>query len=326
MAVENAPIERKEELVISDSTVTDGVEKAERKSKPAKWANVPDSKFGDSKNWAYPIHDLAHVRSAVAYFNHDGQREAGGYSEEEWAAIGRRIAHAAGKVYRGGKIVDKAEKEETTNEVQSQLFDMQVKVVHLVGNPANGKRWAIRKEAPVPAAENKEIGMAEVKTEVKETPVVQPVDKELVAKMAEMEAVVKAAKDEAAVAKEALAKNEARVAALEKSARLVELAPICKNVGADPEEVYKREMVNKEQAAYFMGLLDVATKRITALMKEVGQDVGEDVTEVTFETEAAKMALNDKISIVDAYDKLSKARPDLAREWINDRQHAVGGN
>lgn len=70
--------------------------------------------YADPENYKYPIDD-EHIRAAIAYFNHEGQREAGGYSEEEWAAIGRRIAQAATKyfgrkyVYRGGKVVPEEE-------------------------------------------------------------------------------------------------------------------------------------------------------------------------------------------------------------------------
>lgn len=66
--------------------------------------------YGDPVNYAYPI-DEEHIRPAVAYFNHDGQREAGGYSEKEWEIIGKRIAAAAnrylgeGYKYEDGKIV-----------------------------------------------------------------------------------------------------------------------------------------------------------------------------------------------------------------------------
>jgi hypothetical protein len=66
--------------------------------------------YGDPVNYAYPI-DKDHIRAAVAYFNHEGQREAGGYTPEEWAIIGKRIAAAASRLlggkyeYKNGKVV-----------------------------------------------------------------------------------------------------------------------------------------------------------------------------------------------------------------------------
>jgi cation transport regulator ChaB len=62
--------------------------------------------YGDPVNLKYPLTPEERVRAAVAYFNQDGQREAGGYTTAEWAVIGQRIARKAGKVYRAGKIVD----------------------------------------------------------------------------------------------------------------------------------------------------------------------------------------------------------------------------
>lgn len=75
--------------------------------------------YGDPVNYAYPI-DEEHIRPAVAYFNHDGMREKGGYTEEEWAIIGRRIAQAANRLlgdgyrYEDGKIVTPSSEEKDT--------------------------------------------------------------------------------------------------------------------------------------------------------------------------------------------------------------------
>jgi HK97 family phage prohead protease len=59
------------------------------------------SKYGDPKNFEYPI-DQAHVASAVGYFNHSGAQKKGGYSDTEWAEIGGRIAAAANKLIGDG--------------------------------------------------------------------------------------------------------------------------------------------------------------------------------------------------------------------------------
>lgn len=76
---------------------------------PKDYPDDPDQ-YGDPVNYAYPI-DKEHIRAAVSYFNHEGQREAGGYTPEEWAIIGKRIAAAATKLlgakyeYKNGKVV-----------------------------------------------------------------------------------------------------------------------------------------------------------------------------------------------------------------------------
>lgn len=77
---------------------------------PPKGYPEDPEQYGDPVNYAYPI-DREHIRAAVAYFNHEGQREAGGYTPAEWAIIGRRIAEAATKLlggkyeYENGKII-----------------------------------------------------------------------------------------------------------------------------------------------------------------------------------------------------------------------------
>lgn len=69
-----------------------------------------EAAFGDPVNYRYPS-DKTHIKAAESYFNHDGQREAGGYSTEEWAIIGKRIAAACnqhmgqGYRYDAGRIV-----------------------------------------------------------------------------------------------------------------------------------------------------------------------------------------------------------------------------
>lgn len=81
---------------------------------PADYPDDPEE-YGDPVNYAYPI-DEEHIRPAVAYFNREDQRDAGGYSSEEWRIIGERIARAATRYldakyeYRSGKVV-RAEEE-----------------------------------------------------------------------------------------------------------------------------------------------------------------------------------------------------------------------
>jgi hypothetical protein len=69
-------------------------------TKPAEYEDVPESKFADPVNWKYPC-DGDRALAAMQYFNHDGQREAGNYSESDWRVIGRRIAEMLdGDTYR----------------------------------------------------------------------------------------------------------------------------------------------------------------------------------------------------------------------------------
>jgi len=83
-------------------------------TKPSEYESVPDEKFGDPVNYRYPLNQ-ERVLPAMRYFNHEGQREAGGYSTEEWNVIGKRIAEAVssymGADYKceGGKIMKKEE-------------------------------------------------------------------------------------------------------------------------------------------------------------------------------------------------------------------------
>lgn len=84
-------------------------------TKPSEFAAVDDDDFGDPVNYAYPC-DASRAKAALAYFNHEGQREAGGYTTAEWAVIGKRIAERISKhleadyEYRDGKVVQKESK------------------------------------------------------------------------------------------------------------------------------------------------------------------------------------------------------------------------
>lgn len=76
---------------------------------PAGYPDDPDE-YGDPVNYRYPI-DAEHIRAAIVYFNQTEHRTQGGYTAEEWAIIGKRIASAASKLldaeyeYRDGKVV-----------------------------------------------------------------------------------------------------------------------------------------------------------------------------------------------------------------------------
>jgi len=89
-----------------------GIKKGGNVTKPAAYADVPDSMFADPVNYRYPLSPEARAVNAITRFNDSSNRTAGGYTEEEWAKIGRRIARAnPGKVYRDGKVVDREQQE-----------------------------------------------------------------------------------------------------------------------------------------------------------------------------------------------------------------------
>jgi len=81
---------------------------------PAGYPDDPDQ-YGDPVNYRYPIDD-EHVRAALSYFNQTDHRTDGGYSVDEWAIIGKRIAQAASRLldaeyeYRDGGVVRADEK------------------------------------------------------------------------------------------------------------------------------------------------------------------------------------------------------------------------
>lgn len=76
---------------------------------PPKGKPKDKSAYADSDHYKYPM-DAKHIKAAVSYFNQDGQQKAGGYSDEDWAQIGKKIADAANKMiapghtFKDGKI------------------------------------------------------------------------------------------------------------------------------------------------------------------------------------------------------------------------------
>lgn len=82
---------------------------------PPKGKPSDRSQYADPENYKYPLDTPSRVRAAMVYFNHSGQRQAGGYSMSKWAQIGKKIASAANKAfgsghsYSNGKIITKVE-------------------------------------------------------------------------------------------------------------------------------------------------------------------------------------------------------------------------
>jgi hypothetical protein len=76
------------------------------KTKPSQYSHVPDAKFLDTANFKYPI-TSEFIKAAHSYFNQEGQKEKGGYSDSQWAAMGGKLAKALGEGYRyeNGKVV-----------------------------------------------------------------------------------------------------------------------------------------------------------------------------------------------------------------------------
>lgn len=68
--------------------------------------------YGDPVNYKYPLTG-EHKEAAVEYFNHPNERIKGGYTSEEWAKVGHRIAANLGSnyVYQNGKILTPNDRE-----------------------------------------------------------------------------------------------------------------------------------------------------------------------------------------------------------------------
>jgi len=65
-------------------------------TKPGEFSNIPDDEFADPVNYRYPI-DAAHVQAAWAYISQPDNKEAGGYSSEEWGKMQEKVKAAMKK-------------------------------------------------------------------------------------------------------------------------------------------------------------------------------------------------------------------------------------
>lgn len=92
---------------------------------PPKGYPTDEAAYGDPVNLRYPA-DAAHTLPAVQYFNHEGQREKGGYSSEEWAIIGKRLVRLCSRhlradyEYKDGHVTRKEEKVEKAATLKAQ--------------------------------------------------------------------------------------------------------------------------------------------------------------------------------------------------------------
>ena len=81
-------------------------------TKSKEYKDVATEDFLDPENFKYPA-DEAHLMPALRYFNHEGQRTAGGYSESKWGEMGRKLASKLTK-----QTGDKYEYNEKTDQVE----------------------------------------------------------------------------------------------------------------------------------------------------------------------------------------------------------------
>ena len=98
-------------------------------TKPSKYSNVADSDFLDPVNYRYPA-DKAHLRPALVYFNQTEHKSQGGYTDEEWSKMGRKLASKLGKdyTYDANKVkrrdnMSENEKKETLEEETKESED-----------------------------------------------------------------------------------------------------------------------------------------------------------------------------------------------------------
>jgi len=94
---------------------SDGVTNA-HESKPDEYKDVATADFLDPEHFKYPV-DQKHLMPVLRYFNQSGQREAGGYDEAAWAAMGKKLAaklsSATGETYGYDQTTETVTKQAT---------------------------------------------------------------------------------------------------------------------------------------------------------------------------------------------------------------------
>lgn len=88
------------------------------------------SQYGDPDNYKYPLDTPERIMAAMRYYNQGDQQSAGGYTDAQWKAVGRRIVTALNKlegeieyVLQGKKIVHKEDEEDDAGESED-MSDM----------------------------------------------------------------------------------------------------------------------------------------------------------------------------------------------------------
>jgi hypothetical protein len=112
---EEAMQSENKEVSNMEDVFTDFVEKAVEYGHKTPPKGFPESRsdYADPDNYKYPLDTAERVMAAFRYYNQAGQREAGGYTTEQWTSIGRRIIAALNRLsetdytMESGKIVRK---------------------------------------------------------------------------------------------------------------------------------------------------------------------------------------------------------------------------
>lgn len=65
--------------------------------------------------------DKKHLLPALRYFNHEGQRTAGGYDSSKWAAMGRELARRLNATYDGNYSYDSKSEQVVQDEKVSKV-------------------------------------------------------------------------------------------------------------------------------------------------------------------------------------------------------------
>ena len=85
-----------------------GIKPGGNMTKPADYADVSENLFADPVNFRYPLSPAMRAINAITRFNDTANKAKGGYSDAEWAIMGRRIAKAnKGKIFKDGQVVDR---------------------------------------------------------------------------------------------------------------------------------------------------------------------------------------------------------------------------
>ncbi|MCL6454363.1 MAG: phage protease [Alicyclobacillus sp.] len=99
----------------------DGVTNAHKS--PPKGKPKNRALYADPDHYKYPI-DRKHIHAAISYYNHDGMQSKGGYSDSEWASIGRRIAEAANRLIgKGYSYADGKVQTPSTHKMSTDPYD-----------------------------------------------------------------------------------------------------------------------------------------------------------------------------------------------------------
>lgn len=137
-------------------------------TKPKEYADLPESQFGDPVNFKWPA-DEEHAPSVAQYFNRSGMRQDGGYTPEDWAKIGRRLATLltrhmpATYEYREGKLVHAERKKEAHMRIIEALRAGDVEQVVTALEASNKAMLAVGRVLAAIEAKDAERAKAELK-------------------------------------------------------------------------------------------------------------------------------------------------------------------